>query len=117
MTLFQTKEEYFEKFEHQINQKKSNQAAPILYEYMNRQFDQLMELIENLSKETYWQLIPQILGIDAKLSLLVEAIQFEGFSDTELIRMIEQDYCTYFKELCGYNLSMEPNQSLIFTVL
>lgn len=36
--------------------------------------------------------------------------------NSELIRMIEQYYSTYYKELCGYNLNMETKHSLIFNM-
>ncbi|MHA6124537.1 DUF7006 family protein [Enterococcus mundtii] len=42
---------------------------------------------------------------------------FDNFSDEAIIRMVETDYRTYFKELCGYDLSMEPKHSIIFNVL
>lgn len=113
---FQSKEAYCQKFEVQINQKKTKQSVPRLYAYMQEQFDQLDNLLKDLSEETFWQTIPLILGVDAKLSLLVESVQLEEFTADELIRMIEQDYRTYHKELCGYNLSMETNPSLIFHV-
>lgn len=96
MPLYQTKAAYFASFE--------------------AQFDQLTDLLEGLSGDTYWQRIPYILGIDAKLVLLTEVICLETFSSTELIRMIEQDYRTYYKELCGYNLRLEPQSSLIFSI-
>ena len=107
MTSFQTKEAYLETFESQINRQKSKE---------NAQMEQLTVLLEQLSKETFWQLIPRILGIDAKLCLLVEMVSFDEFSEEELIHMIEQDYSTYFKELCGYNLSKQTTHSLVFSV-
>jgi len=112
-----TKEYYLESFNMQLAHKKTKEEAPDLYAYMYDQFAQLSVLLEDLSEDTYWQRIPYILGIDAKLSLLTEVVSFESFSDTELIQMIEQDYRSYYKELCGYNLNMEPRHSLIFQVL
>lgn len=116
MTSFQTKEAYLETFESQINRQKSKENAPMLDAYLNAQMEQLTVLLEQLSKETFWQLIPRILGIDAKLCLLVEMVSFDEFSEEELIHMIEQDYSTYFKELCGYNLSKQTMHSLVFSV-
>ncbi|MDA9461011.1 DUF7006 family protein [Enterococcus mundtii] len=39
------------------------------------------------------------------------------FNEVIIIRIVEDDYRTYFKELCGYNLHMEPKHSMIFNVL
>ena len=85
--------------------------------YLEEQFSQLDQLIHALTKENFWILFPKILGIDAKLSLLTELIQFDDFGPMDIIRIVETDYQTYFKELCGYNLSMETKHSLIFNVI
>ncbi|OTO08986.1 hypothetical protein A5882_003665 [Enterococcus sp. 4E1_DIV0656] len=112
----QTKEYYLNQYKAQLAKKKTQHDAPELYTYMYNLFDQLLVLLTDLSEETYWRRIPYILGIDAKLSLLTEAVSLESFSDKELIRLIEQDYRSYYKELCGYDLSMETSHSLIFYV-
>lgn len=116
MNLFKTKEEYLKKFEDQLNQVTSEEKQADLYTYMYTQFDQLNALLDDLSKETYWQMMPRILGIDAKLVLLTELVQLDEFSTLEILRIIETDYRTYYKELCGYDLSMDPAHSLIFNV-
>ncbi|WP_441316288.1 DUF7006 family protein, partial [Enterococcus sp. PF-3] len=46
-----------------------------------------------------------------------ELIVFDDFSNEDIIRIVENDYRTYFKELCGYDLSMDPKHSMIFNVL
>lgn len=87
-----------------------------LMDYINDQFNQLDNLLEIISQESFWSVIPKILGIDAKLSLITELIQFEDFCHTDIIRIVETDYRTYYKELCGYDLSMETKHSLVFNV-
>lgn len=84
--------------------------------YLNNQFSRFIELIESISSETFWQVLPEILGIDAKFSLLKDLIAFDDFSDEEIIKITENDYLIYFKELCGYNLKMKTEMSLIFNV-
>lgn len=56
------------------------------------------------------------LGIDAKLTLLIELVSFENFSNKDIIRIVEDDYKNYFKELCGYDLKIKPKPSMIFNV-
>lgn len=61
-------------------------------------------------------MLPKILGLDAKLNLVSELSRFDDFSADEIIRITENDYKTYFKELCGYDLSIEKKNSIIFNV-
>jgi len=42
--------------------------------------------------------------------------KIQEFSSNEIIRITENDYRTYFKELCGYNLSMKTENSMIFNI-
>lgn len=74
-------------------------------------------MIESISDETFWQVFPEILGIDAKVTLVIELLNYKEFSDEEIIRIAENDYATYFKELCGYNLKIETKHSIVFNIL
>lgn len=112
--LFRTKQEYSEYFSAAIVEvcKDSNDIT----EYLNILLDRLSQLIESINQDTFWILIPEILGIDAKLNLLVELSTFEDFSKDEIIRIIENDYKNYFKELCGYDLNTKTRPSMIFNI-
>ncbi|EJV49543.1 hypothetical protein HMPREF1345_01753 [Enterococcus faecium TX1337RF] len=84
----------------------------------------------NLEKQTYytlrknddndfWTILPKMLSIDSKLSLLEEFINLdieEFCGGKELINMIESDYHTYYKESCGYKVDEQCPQSIIFYV-
>lgn len=96
---------------------KAGQERIVLKIYLNKQFQKLNQLIETISTETFWQVFPEILGIDAKLTLLTELIPFEDFSNEEIIRIVENDYQDYFKELCGYDLKMKDKYSMIFNLV
>ncbi|MFR0814110.1 DUF7006 family protein [Enterococcus casseliflavus] len=87
-----------------------------LYEYLNTQLGKLDQLIVAISKENFWDVFPEILGVDAKLSILTELAPFGDFSNEEIIRIIENDYKDYFKELCGYDLKMKDKPSIIFHI-
>lgn len=96
---------------------KAGQERIVLKIYLNKQFQKLNQLIETISTETFWQVFPEILGIDAKLTLLTELIPFDDFSNEEIIRIVENDYQDYFKELCGYDLKMKDKYSMIFNLV
>ena len=113
----QTKEYYLKSFEKQLAKSKTKREAPKLYSYMQEQFEQLDRLLREISEDTFWETMPLVLGIDAKLSLLTEVMHLDLLTEEELIRVTEQDYRTYYKELCGYDLSMTPPHSLVFNVL
>ncbi|EGP5721198.1 hypothetical protein DQ191_14440, partial [Enterococcus faecium] len=67
----------------------------------------------------FWTILPKMLSIDSKLSLLEEFINLdieEFCVGKELINMIESDYHTYYKESCGYKVDEQCPQSIIFYV-
>lgn len=107
--------EYLENFQQLLDQAGDERMG--LQEYLNGQIDRLTHLTQQISQETFWQVFPEILGIDAKLNLLTELIVFDDFTNEELLRIVETDYLTYFKELCGYDLKTNPKPSMIFQVL
>lgn len=109
-----TKKEYKKYFLKKIES--SEIDTEVLSAYLDKQFERLNELTGTIAQVNFWTVFPEILGIDAKLTLLTELIRFDDFSTEELIRMVETDYRTYFKELCGYDLKTKPKPSLIFNV-
>ncbi|WP_258185876.1 DUF7006 family protein [Enterococcus sp. PF-3] len=111
----ESKNEYIRQFKAALDKEGSERLT--LMTYLNSQFQKLDHLIEAISQETFWQVFPEILGVDAKLTLLTELISFEDFSNEEIIRIVENDYQVYFKELCGYDLKMKEKPSIIFHIL
>lgn len=101
----------------QENLQKSQQSVDELEKYLEKQLKKLDQLIQEISPETFWEVFPALLGIDAKLILVTELVKFEDFSQLEIIRLVENDYQSYFKELCGYDLTMESGHSMIFSVV
>ncbi|TPR55073.1 DUF7006 family protein [Enterococcus sp. OL5] len=91
----------------------------LIEDYSRQLFKDLEKLVANISQETFWEIFPKLLGIDARLALLselVELIEEVDLSPQELISWVEKDYTSYNKELCGYNLTSKTNQSFIFCV-
>lgn len=112
---FITKKEYMEQFQKTLE--KAGTERKVLAYYLDAQFQKINQLTEAITHETFWRVFPEILGIDAKLSLLTELISCEDFSSEEIIRITETDYRTYLKELCGYNISEGNNPSMVFKLV
>ncbi|ROY44012.1 hypothetical protein EGW74_07425 [Enterococcus casseliflavus] len=111
-----SKEEYLAGFDSIFTELEKRKEQKQLEAYLHQQLRRFKQLLEEISEEQFWQVFPALLGIDAKLSLVAELIPYEEFSAEEIIRITESDYATYFKELCGYDLSMETKHSIIFNV-
>ncbi|NBA60754.1 MULTISPECIES: DUF7006 family protein [Enterococcus] len=116
MAVFTTQEAYLQGFQSTLEEVEKRESQ-VLKDYIQSQMNQLEKLVSQVSQENFWKVLPEILGIDAKLGIFSELIVFDDFSNEYIVRMVETDYCTYFKELCGFNLSMEPKHSMIFNVL
>lgn len=115
VVLFKNRDEYTYYFQESLKGRK----APIkeLESYLEKQLSKLDLLIQAISPETFWEVFPILLGIDSKLILLSELIQLEDISQIEIIRLVESDYQTYFKELCGYDLTMKTGHSMVFNIV
>lgn len=115
MEIIITRENYqkgFHDFFDELNKERKQ-----LKKYIEKQFNQLDHVVEQISKENFWSLFPEIIGIDARLSLITELMKWNDFSDEEIIKIVETDYPHYFKELCGYNLNSDVKHSLFFHAL
>ncbi|QQU19966.1 hypothetical protein I6I78_01105 [Enterococcus casseliflavus] len=84
--------------------------------YCEKHLTEFVQLIESISKDNFWEVFPKILGVDAKMNLVSELSRFDDFSADEIIRITENDYKTYFKEICGHDLSIEKKNSIVFNV-
>lgn len=115
MTKVMTKQEYRNYFKTTIEDAEKEREP--LAAYLNKQLDKLEQLTAKISQETFWAIFPEILGVDAKLALLVELLIFDDFTNKEIIQMIENDYKSYFKELCGYDLKTKTKPSMVFTII
>ncbi|WP_429972336.1 DUF7006 family protein [Enterococcus sp. AZ015] len=115
MTEIMIKQDYIDYFKNTI--KGAGKERELLKAYLNEQIDKLEQLTATISQKNFWEIFPEILGVDARLALLVELLLFDDFTNTEIIQMIENDYKSYFKELCGYDLKTKTKPSMIFTII
>lgn len=109
------KDEYMRQFQDTVTQAKRETRE--LEEYLVQQFERLNQLTSEVSPDNFWETLPEVLSIDAKLTLIAELIRYDDFSTQEILRLVETDYRTYLKELCGNELSAETNHSLVFHVV
>ncbi|OTO08990.1 hypothetical protein A5882_003669 [Enterococcus sp. 4E1_DIV0656] len=114
MTFIKTREAYILGYKEILEQYYKDNTD--ILSYFIAQINQLDVLIGKISQENFWNIWPEILGIDARLGSLTELISYGDFEPEEIIRLVENDYQSYFKELCGYNLNMEPKHSMIFNI-
>jgi hypothetical protein len=113
--MYVSKKEYMARFQEDVSQ--SNRNTEELNAYLEKQINRLAQLTADVLPENLWQTIPEVLGIDARLSLIAELIRYEDFSLEDILRIVEEDYRTYYKELCGYDLKTETPPSIIFNVV
>ncbi len=113
--LFTTMEEYIAYFQQSIDADRGDLEE--LQDYFYAQLGRLDHLIKTISWENFWVNFPEILVIDAKLTMLLDCRAFQDFSNQELIEIIEKDYRSYFKEMCGYDLRTETKHSMVFNIL
>ncbi|GKS54081.1 hypothetical protein U5M85_08525 [Enterococcus mundtii] len=75
--------------------KKENEE---LNTYLTQQFEELNQLISTISPDNFWENLPKIIGIDAKLTLMAEIIcyDYSKLPIKEILRLVETDYRTYF---------------------
>lgn len=87
--------------------------------YLTQQFEELNQLISTISPDNFWENLPKIIGIDAKLTLMAEIIcyDYSKLPIKEILRLVETDYRTYFKELCGNDLSANNKYSMVFNIV
>lgn len=112
-----TKDEYMRQFQERMpHDKRENEE---LNTYLTQQFEELNQLISTISPDNFWENLPKIIGIDAKLTLMAEIIcyNYSKLPIKEILRLVETDYRTYFKELCSNDLSSNNKYSMVFNVL
>jgi len=112
-----TKDSYL--FQLQESMPQDKRETEELNEYLMQQFEQLNQFISTISPDNFTENFPKILGIDAKLTLMAELIcyDYSKLPIQEILRIVETDYRTYFKELCGNELSTKHNYSMVFNVV
>ncbi|MEQ6207832.1 DUF7006 family protein [Enterococcus mundtii] len=112
-----TKDEYMRQFQERMSHDKRENEE--LDAYLTQQFEQRNQLISTISPDNFWENFPKIIGIDAKLTLMAEMICYDyaKLPIKDIMRIVETDYRTYFKELCGNEQITKNKYSMIFNVI
>lgn len=116
MSIYMNTNEYINEINSQLDTCNLSQKYSGIQDYLNSQLALLNNLIENITKDNFWQTLPKIVGIDSKVSLVIELIRFDELSYRDIVGMAEKEYLSYYKELCGYSLNTDPKPSLLFNV-
>ncbi|NBA63620.1 DUF7006 family protein [Enterococcus mundtii] len=111
------KDDYMRQFKENMPQDKKEREE--LNKYLAQQFEQLNQLTSTVSPDNFWKILPRVLGIDAKLSLIAEMIRYDynKLPVKEILRIVETDYRTYFKELCGNDLRTNNKYSMVYNMV
>ncbi|NBA63576.1 DUF7006 family protein [Enterococcus mundtii] len=115
MVLFRTRDDYVRGFQAEFNQK--GKLAEEVTVYIHHQLHQLDYLVESITKENFWEVLPQVIGIDAKLMMISDLMELDNLTMKEIIRITENEYHYYLKELCGYDLPAKPKHSIVFNIM
>lgn len=115
MIKYLSKKEYMEHFREIVPANIQNTKE--LEQCLAEQFNRLEYLAAEVLPENFWQTQLEVLGIDAKLSIITELAQYEEFSMEDILRIVETDYRSYYQELCGYGLKAQTKPSIIFHVI
>ena len=110
--------EFIERCAHLKHAAKQNNDMTV-FEYIKELERNLEFLLCKLSSETFWELFPKILGIDAKLTLLENFLYSDlttSINSTSLITLVEQDYKTINQENYDYTVNDTVPASFIFCV-
>lgn len=115
MIKYLTKKDYIDHFRKIVPPNKQNTKE--LEQCLVDQFNRLNDLNAKVMPENFWQTLLEVLGIDAKLSIITELAQYEEFSMEDILRIVETDYRSYYQELCGYGFKAQTKPSIIFNVV
>lgn len=91
----------------------------ILQSYLAYLLDEIDRYIAKIDENSFWDVLPKILGLDSKLQLLQFYVKIEDsidLSDEKIIQTIEKEYFYYNKELLKHGLDSTHSKALIFFV-
>lgn len=82
--------------------------------------NEMKRRIENISKENFFEELSYILGLDARLQIILELAEIlpdsNLFSEEEIISISKKDYPSYLKELVGISYKDSSPHSLFFSI-
>lgn len=112
--------EYFEYFENLIKKYEIRNEFPLIVKEISTICDQLKSFISIISPENFFDIHAQIMGIDAKLQLykfFLEESNDNSMTEDLIIKIVNDDYRSYFSEMVGFTQIDPIPNSLFFSVL
>lgn len=114
----------FYNLEHYKNEQEKDLPVggyPEIEKYIASLYHSMNIYIKTITEENFWEVLPNILGIDSKLMLLTELVPtiedpLVAFTEKEVIEWVEKDFISYNAEMCGFKLNQRTNSSVIYNV-
>lgn len=117
--FFLNETHYFDYFYEKINDCRIRGELKIATELQDV-CDELKLKIEHITKENFFEELSAILGLDARLQIILELISFSSYeiclSEEEIIKISRSDYRFFLKDLIGVSKDKSVPHSLLFSV-
>ncbi len=115
--VFDNSEVYFEYFEKKCQELAKYERNYKVVKEIRNICEEMLEVIDKITPDTFFESTSKILGYDARLQILIEMVkEFPTLSNEKIIELSRRDYKSYSKELCGYCLRDVVPHSLYFSV-
>lgn len=115
--VFDNAEAYFEYFDKKCVELGKYERNYKVVEEIKKICGEMLEVINAITPDTFFNSVSKILGYDARLQILIEmANEFPMLSSEQVIELSRKEYKSYSKELCGYFLKDVVPHSLYFSV-
>ncbi|KPG72918.1 DUF7006 family protein [Enterococcus sp. RIT-PI-f] len=119
MKLFMNTNHYFEQMISRQLHVNELQVDSLIGQYIVELKKKFEQTLSEINGKNFWSVYPILMGLDARFVLLDSLLSIADLdlAEEELIQMVEKDYLTINKELCGYAMNETPHESLIFTII
>ncbi|MBI0605124.1 DUF7006 family protein [Enterococcus faecalis] len=119
--LFDDKRDYLKYFYEKSSDFYNEKQNPLLAKEILEICLQIETQIENISSFNFFKTLSKILGLDARLQIILELESYMSddeykMEEQEIINLSRKDYIYYIKEKSGIPLVEPPIHSLYFLV-
>ncbi|MBL1226356.1 DUF7006 family protein [Enterococcus sp. BWR-S5] len=98
-----------------------SEAGNPLTVYASELCQQANELVLTIKGENFYEVLPQLMTLDAKLRLVKFYISsrqlFSELSDYEIVKLIDEDYKNaHFEKILNFSKAFEAEDSVLFQI-
>ncbi|WP_086349225.1 DUF7006 family protein [Candidatus Enterococcus clewellii] len=98
-----------------------SEAGNPLSDYAKELCQKANELVLTINGENFYEILPQLMRLDAKLRLVKFYISSRGLlnelSDQEIVALIDKEYKTaHFEKILNFNRMAEAEDSVLFQI-